>query len=62
MSNVVSVVVSAIEYRVPSECYTRCGCRMVSVVDLVIVVCVVSLMGVRGELNVVRVMMQCRRK
>ena len=33
-----------------------------SVVDLVIVVCVVSLMGVRGELNVVRVMMQCRRK
>ena len=27
-----------------------------SVVDLVIVVCVVSLMGVRGELNVVRVM------
>ena len=33
-----------------------------SVVDLVIVVCVVSLMRVRGELNVVRVMMQCRRK
>ena len=33
-----------------------------SVVDLVIVVCVVSLMGVRGELNVVMVMMQCRRK
>ena len=28
-----------------------------SVVDLVIVVCVVSLMGVSGELNVVRVMM-----
>ena len=31
-----------------------------SVVDLVIVVCVVSLTGVRSESNVVRVMMQCR--
>ena len=31
--------------------------NLVSVVDLVIVICVVSLMGVRGELNVVRVMM-----
>ena len=31
-----------------------------SVVDLVTVVCVVSLIGVRDESNVVRVMMQCR--